>query len=453
MNTQNCKFVNYIAEMDLAIKDLVKIHAKAEEAAKAEVKAEEAEVEAKAEAKAELAEEKARRLVAISPELASFLGKPIGTKMAHTDVIREINSYIRANKLHNGPQIIPDAKLNTLLKIKQGDKLTYSNLQKYVFTHLPTKVRVLSPRRIENASRPGTITAAWFEPVVVSPELAAFLGKPNGFKISRCDNTLEIIDYIGKNNLEQNIEGRLGRGICPDAKLKTLLMISDNDVPLTYFNLQWFLSPHFPEEDEISDDEFYRLVDLEPHQLISAFSPPPISFRDELPEFTGPYPPLQPRRREMAWLADICMKNPSRVNPIRVSTELTLFINCYGNSLKAIPGTGLCVSRANVYKDILDYIQRNKHDERTSLGIITGKINPCPYLKSLLCISESDPPLTYSNLGWFLSPHFPSETAEDLLWILEWKRDHCVPAEKKDTEPKAVISQGEYLDLVKSWED
>ena len=74
----------------------------------------------------------------ISNELASFLGKPHGTEMARTEVTKEINAYIRAHKLQdkdNGRKIIPDTKLNKLLKIKKGDELTYFNLQKYMSPH------------------------------------------------------------------------------------------------------------------------------------------------------------------------------------------------------------------------------------------------------------------------------------------------------------------------------
>lgn len=74
----------------------------------------------------------------ISNELASFLGKPEGTEMARTEVTREINSYIREHKLQdkdNGRKIIPDTKLNKLLKIKKGEELTYFNLQKYMSPH------------------------------------------------------------------------------------------------------------------------------------------------------------------------------------------------------------------------------------------------------------------------------------------------------------------------------
>jgi len=74
----------------------------------------------------------------ISDELASFLGKDKGSEMARTDVTREINNYIRANKLQdkdNGRKINPDKKLATLLKLKTSDELTYFNLQKYMSPH------------------------------------------------------------------------------------------------------------------------------------------------------------------------------------------------------------------------------------------------------------------------------------------------------------------------------
>jgi chromatin remodeling complex protein RSC6 len=76
----------------------------------------------------------------ISDELASFLGKEKGTEMARTDVTREINKYIRSHNLQdkeNGRKINPDTKLQTLLKLKKTDELTYFNLQKYMSHHFP----------------------------------------------------------------------------------------------------------------------------------------------------------------------------------------------------------------------------------------------------------------------------------------------------------------------------
>ena len=74
----------------------------------------------------------------ISNELAAFLGKPEGSVLARTEVTREVNAYIRTQKLQdkdNGRKIIPDAKLLKLLKLKKGEELTYFNLQKYMAAH------------------------------------------------------------------------------------------------------------------------------------------------------------------------------------------------------------------------------------------------------------------------------------------------------------------------------
>lgn len=75
----------------------------------------------------------------ISDELANFLGKPIGSEMARTDVTSEINKYIVSNNLRdkdNGRKIIPDKALSTLLNIDSNSiELTYFNLQKYMSPH------------------------------------------------------------------------------------------------------------------------------------------------------------------------------------------------------------------------------------------------------------------------------------------------------------------------------
>jgi len=81
----------------------------------------------------------------ISDELAKFLEKPVGSEMARTEVTRDINAYIRLHNLQdkeNGRKIIPDAKLQTLLKLKKTDELTYFNLQRYMSPHFSKAVKV-----------------------------------------------------------------------------------------------------------------------------------------------------------------------------------------------------------------------------------------------------------------------------------------------------------------------
>ena len=83
----------------------------------------------------------------ISDELAKFLDKPVGSEMARTDVTKQLNTYIRANSLQdkeNGRKINPDSKLQTLLKLKKGDELTYFNLQRFMSPHFPKSVATLA---------------------------------------------------------------------------------------------------------------------------------------------------------------------------------------------------------------------------------------------------------------------------------------------------------------------
>ena len=76
----------------------------------------------------------------ISDELAAFLGKETGCEMARTAVTRELNNYIVLHQLKdakNGRQINADSKLSTLLKLQEGEVLTFFNLQKYMSPHFP----------------------------------------------------------------------------------------------------------------------------------------------------------------------------------------------------------------------------------------------------------------------------------------------------------------------------
>jgi len=83
----------------------------------------------------------------ISKELANFLGKPVGTEWARTEVTREINAYIRTHSLQdkeNGRKINPDTKLRALLQLKKDEELTYFNLQKYMSPHFAKATPVVA---------------------------------------------------------------------------------------------------------------------------------------------------------------------------------------------------------------------------------------------------------------------------------------------------------------------
>lgn len=73
----------------------------------------------------------------ISDELAVFFGKTKGSRMARTEVSKEIHKYVTENSLQNKDNrriIHPDAKLKKLLDCN-NEELTYFNLQKYLKHH------------------------------------------------------------------------------------------------------------------------------------------------------------------------------------------------------------------------------------------------------------------------------------------------------------------------------
>jgi chromatin remodeling complex protein RSC6 len=71
----------------------------------------------------------------ISPALCAFLGRPAGSLESRSNVTKFITTYVKEHSLMNKRDINADAKLLALLGLKEGDKLTYFNLQKYLNTH------------------------------------------------------------------------------------------------------------------------------------------------------------------------------------------------------------------------------------------------------------------------------------------------------------------------------
>jgi chromatin remodeling complex protein RSC6 len=86
--------------------------------------------------------------------------------------------------------------------------------------------------------------SGFVKPTAISKELATFLKKPEGTLMARTEVTKEINAYIRANSLQDKTNGRK---IIPDAPLTKLLKIGKTD-ELTYFNLQKFMSHHFPKK-------------------------------------------------------------------------------------------------------------------------------------------------------------------------------------------------------------
>jgi len=80
------------------------------------------------------------------------------------------------------------------------------------------------------------------KPTKVSDAMCEFMGRDKGSLIARTEVTKFITNYIRDNNLK---DAKVRRHINPDTRLRSLLSIPTSD-QLTYFNLQKYMSSHFP---------------------------------------------------------------------------------------------------------------------------------------------------------------------------------------------------------------
>jgi hypothetical protein len=79
--------------------------------------------------------------VALSPELCKFMGRPTGSLESRSNVTKHITNYVREKGLKNKHDIVPDTSLRALLNLKEGEQLTYFNLQKHLNVHYPKSAK------------------------------------------------------------------------------------------------------------------------------------------------------------------------------------------------------------------------------------------------------------------------------------------------------------------------
>jgi hypothetical protein len=74
--------------------------------------------------------------VTLKDDLCGFLNKAKGSQMTPADVTRAFSAYVDSNKLKDaekGHTIHPDAAMRKVLGVKDGETLTYRNIQSYLY--------------------------------------------------------------------------------------------------------------------------------------------------------------------------------------------------------------------------------------------------------------------------------------------------------------------------------
>lgn len=78
------------------------------------------------------------KLRPITDELSAFMGLPPKSQRSQTDVTKFISKYVKEHSCFDPNfkrRIIPDAKLGKLLRVKDGQEVTYLNLQSFLKVH------------------------------------------------------------------------------------------------------------------------------------------------------------------------------------------------------------------------------------------------------------------------------------------------------------------------------
>lgn len=74
----------------------------------------------------------------LTDELCTFMALPAKSQRSQTDVTKFVSQYVKAHNCFDPNfkrRIIPDAKLGKLLRVKDGQEVTYLNLQSFLKVH------------------------------------------------------------------------------------------------------------------------------------------------------------------------------------------------------------------------------------------------------------------------------------------------------------------------------
>ena len=129
-------------------------------------------------------------------------------------------------------------KLQAVSSQMSALRTEFRGLERQVGRELKAAAKLSQKRKRKTGNR---APSGFVKPTLISNELAAFLGKPEGSEMARTEVTREINTYSRQHKLQDKDNGRK---IIADKKLTGLLKLKKGE-ELTYFNLQKFMSPHF----------------------------------------------------------------------------------------------------------------------------------------------------------------------------------------------------------------
>lgn len=114
------------------------------------------------------------------------------------------------------------------------------------------------------------------KPVKISDELCTFLGFEVGTEHSRQDVTKAVNKYIKDNDIQDPANRRFIKLDDTEAGKKLKVLLRDPDQPVTFFNIQRYLKPHYPSKDEPETPK----TTVEPPPVTRQPAKPPVVVED-----------------------------------------------------------------------------------------------------------------------------------------------------------------------------
>ena len=171
---------------------------------------------------------------------------PVAQKTEKPVVEKTVESAVSTEPANDVVETTPETGFGDLLKkLTEVTSLlaTVKQEARALEKRLTRELKAAQKANAKKKAGKGNRSPSGFvKPTLISEELAAFLGKAKGTEMARTEVTREINKYIREQGLQCKENGRK---INPDAKLEKLLKIPKGET-LTYFNLQRYMSPHFP---------------------------------------------------------------------------------------------------------------------------------------------------------------------------------------------------------------
>ncbi len=170
--------------------------------------------------------------------------------------------------------------INARLKLLQ--KEVNKSLKSGKRSRKVTEVDPNAPKKVSALQRP----------VAISNELCLFLGFPENSEHSRQEVTTSINNYIKKNELQDPNNRRFILLDTTNEAKKLKALLRNPDQPVTFFNIQRYLKPHYPVSEK----------DKKSESLPPAQKPEPVvldaAVVEDAPKVPNP-PPKAPLKRRV----------------------------------------------------------------------------------------------------------------------------------------------------------